>query len=88
MRSVAKKIIGKKDFVEIFVNAPIDVCHQRDTKGLYKKANQGKVTEFTGVSSPFEKPVKPDLEVRTDKLSIKESVNKILEFVLPKIELK
>jgi adenylylsulfate kinase len=88
MRTMAKKIIGKKDFVEIFLNAPFEICHQRDTKGLYKKANQGKISEFTGISSPFEKPAKPDLEVRTDILSIKDSVNKILEFVLPKIELK
>jgi adenylylsulfate kinase len=88
MRTMAKKIIGKKDFAEIFLNAPFEICHQRDTKGLYKKANQGKISEFTGISSPFEKPAKPDLEVRTDILSIKDSVNKILEFVLPKIELK
>ena len=68
IRNMAKNIIGKKDFIEVFFNAPLEVCIQRDTKGLYKKANTGNVQDFTGVSSPFEIPANPDLEIRTDIL--------------------
>ena len=88
IRDLAKNIIGREDFVEVFFNAPLEVCIQRDPKGLYKKANAGNVKDFTGVSSPFETPENPDLEIKTDILSVEESVKKIMDFILPKIERK
>ncbi|MEI6682541.1 MAG: adenylyl-sulfate kinase [Bacteroidota bacterium] len=86
IRELARKIIGKDDLVEIFVNAPLDVCEYRDVKGLYSKARRGEIKEFTGITSPFEPPRHTDIEIRTDQLSIEESVRKILDFILPRIE--
>lgn len=88
IRRMAKKIIGEKDFLEIFVNAPLEVCEQRDTKGLYKKARAGKIKDFTGIDSPFDIPDNPDVEIRTDVLSISESVDKVLEVIMPRVRLK
>jgi adenylylsulfate kinase len=88
IRDMAKNIVGKEDFIEVFLNASLEVCIKRDTKGLYKKANTGNVQDFTGVGSPFEIPANPDLEIRTDVLSVEESANKILDFILPKIALR
>jgi adenylylsulfate kinase len=85
MRQVAIDIIGEDDFIEVFVNAPLEVCERRDVKGLYAKARRGEIKDFTGISSPFEYPVGLDLEIRTDLLSIEESVDELVEFVLPKI---
>lgn len=85
IREMAKSIIGSEDFIEIFVNAPLDVCESRDTKGLYKKARLGEIKEFTGINAPYESPVQPELEVRTDLLTIDESTKKIIDFLLPLI---
>ncbi len=85
MRDMAKDIIGRDDYIEIYVNAPLEVCEQRDIKGLYDKARKGLIKNFTGIDSPFEPPKNPDLEIRTDKLSLEESLQKILDFVLPQI---
>ncbi len=68
-------------FVEVYVNAPLDVCEKRDVKGLYAKARANQIKEFTGVSSNYEAPLQPEIEVRTDQLSIEQSVAKILEFL-------
>ena len=88
MRQMAIDIIGREDFIEVYVNAPLDVCEKRDVKGLYARARRGEIKDFTGISAPFEYPEGMDLEIRTDLLSIKESVKKLVEFVLPKIEHK
>ena len=88
IRSMAKEIIGKDDFIEVFFNAPFEVCQQRDPKGLYKKANSGNIKNFTGISSPFEMPENPDLKINTDILSIEECTNKIFEYILPRITFK
>ncbi|MFB6317416.1 adenylyl-sulfate kinase [Saccharicrinis sp. FJH54] len=85
MRDSARGIIGKENFIEVFVNAPIEVCEQRDTKGLYKKARAGEIKNFTGIDAPFEVPEHPDVEVRTDQLSLSECTGKILNYVLDKI---
>ncbi|HET6228232.1 MAG TPA: adenylyl-sulfate kinase [Bacteroidia bacterium] len=84
IRSLAKSIIGKPDFVEIFVNTPLATCEQRDVKGLYAKARKGEIKDFTGISSPFESPKNPEIEVKTNELSVQESVNRIIE----KLEIK
>lgn len=86
IRQVARNIIGEHDLIEVFVNAPIEVCEQRDTKGLYKKARSGQVKNFTGIDSPFDAPENPDIEVRTDLLSVEEAVEEIFEFILPLVE--
>ena len=80
--------IGKENFIEVYINAPIEVCEKRDIKGLYKKAREGKIKNFTGIDAPFEVPEHPDIELKTDKLSIEESVANSLEVILPIIEYK
>lgn len=85
IRLMAKNIIGPDNFIEIFVNAPLDVCELRDTKGLYMKARRGEIKEFTGINAPYESPAEPGLEVRTDLLTIEESIKKIIDFLLPLI---
>ncbi len=88
MRELAKDIIGKDDYIEIYVNAPLEVCEQRDIKGLYEKARKGLIKNFTGIDSPFEEPENPDLEIRTDQISVEEALNKILDLVLPQITIE
>ena len=85
IREMAGNIIGAEDFIEIFVNAPLEVCESRDIKGLYLKARKGEIKEFTGIDSPYEMPSHPRLEIRTDLLSIEESTKKLVEFLLPMI---
>jgi len=77
IRTIAKNIIGKNDFVEVFVNTPLEICEKRDVKGLYAKARKGEIKDFTGINAPFEKPENPTIEI-TDALSIEECVKKIL----------
>jgi bifunctional enzyme CysN/CysC len=80
-RDLVRAMIPEGQFVEVFVNAPLDVCEQRDVKGLYAKARAQEIKEFTGVSAPYENPPTPEMELRTDQLTIQESVAKILEFL-------
>lgn len=87
IRNLARKIIGEKDFIEIFLNPPLEVCEQRDTKGLYKKARAGLIKDFTGISSPFEAPKHPDLEIDTSAIGIKESVDLIFNTIIDRITL-
>lgn len=88
IRNLAKRIIGTNDFIEIYINAPIEVCEARDVKGLYKKARNGEVKNFTGIDSPYEVPEKPDLEIRTDKIEVEEAVEKIYDFTKKFIQFK
>jgi adenylylsulfate kinase len=69
------------DFVEVLVECPIEVCEQRDVKGLYQKARAGQIKEFTGISAPYEAPGKPELTIRTDRQSVEESARAILGFL-------
>jgi adenylylsulfate kinase len=87
VRHLAMDIIGKENFIEVYINAPLEVCEKRDVKGLYAKARKGQIKDFTGIGSPFESPAEADLEIRTDKMSIEKSVEKLLEFLLPKIRI-
>jgi adenylylsulfate kinase len=88
IRTMAKNIIGQDDYLEVFVDAPIEVCETRDVKGLYAKARSGEVPEFTGISSPFDIPHDPGLTLKTDTMGVEESVRIALEFILPKITLQ
>jgi len=83
-QAMVRQIVGE-DFIEIFVDCPLEVCEQRDVKGLYAKARAGLIKNFTGIDSPFEPPQFPDLVVKTHLLSLEECIKKIQEFVLPKI---
>ena len=86
MRDTAKKIIGEKNFLEVYINASLEECIKRDTKGLYSKAKNGQIKNFTGINSPYEAPVKPDIEINTNKLTIDDSLMKIINYIKPKIK--
>lgn len=88
IREMAANIIGKENFLEIFVSTPIEECERRDVKGLYAKARRGEIKNFTGISAPFEAPANPALSIDTSKLTVEESVNKLLDLILPKISFK
>ena len=85
IREMASNIIAKEDFLEVLVNTPLEVCEERDVKGLYAKARKGEIKNFTGISAPFEAPEHPALLLDTSQLSLEESVNKLLELILPKV---
>ncbi len=84
-REKVRHLLPESRFVEIFVDCPIEVCEQRDVKGLYAKARAGKISDFTGIHSPYEPPLKPELVVETHRLTIETCVQKILDTVLPLI---
>lgn len=77
-RAMVRSMMNGGGFIEVFVNAPLAVCEKRDPKGLYAKARAKKIKHFTGVSAPYETPLHPEIEVRTDKLTVAEAVKKIL----------
>jgi adenylylsulfate kinase len=79
-RTIREEVRGKiGNFVEVYVNAPLSVCEDRDVKGLYKKARSGEIKLFTGISDPYEAPLNPEIECRTDLEELDESVNKVLQ---------
>src|SRR5438552_178932 len=80
-RDLARKMMAADRFIEVFVNAPLEVCEQRDPKGLYAKARAKEIKEFTGISAPYEAPVNAEIELRTDQLSVAESVAKIQQYL-------
>ena len=79
-RERARNLNDKGDFIEIHVTAPLSICEKRDPKGLYKKARQGVIPEFTGISAPYEEPENPEITIETDKLNVEESVDKIIDY--------
>tara|TARA_B100001778_G_C18566781_1_gene620530 strand:+ start:686 stop:1297 length:612 start_codon:yes stop_codon:yes gene_type:complete len=85
IRTLAKEIIGKEDFFEIFINTPLNICEERDVKGLYAMARKGEVKNFTGISAPFENPKSPSLEIKTEGVNIATSTKEMMEAILPKI---
>ena len=86
IRNIAKQIIGAENFIEVYINASVDTCEERDVKGLYQKARKGEIKDFTGISAPFEAPKSPEIEINTAQLSIDESVQKVLDYILPIIK--
>lgn len=85
-REEVKQIVGTDNFIEIFVNTSLEECERRDVKGLYKKARSGEIKNMTGISAPYEAPIKPNLEVVTDGQPIEETVKIILEFINNKLK--
>jgi adenylyl-sulfate kinase len=86
-REQVKAIVGASNYMEVFVDTPLEVCEQRDVKGLYKKARAGEVKNFTGIDSPYERPESADLVIKTEMLTVEQSVERLLNFVLPKISI-
>lgn len=87
IRKRVYQIIGRENIFEVFVNTPINICKQRDPKGLYKKVSKGEIRLFSGIDAPFEAPENPDLEVRTDLMSEKQSVDLILKNIIPALKI-
>lgn len=88
LRQMAARIIGAENFLEIFVSTPLAECEKRDVKGLYAKARRGEIPQFTGISAPFEAPTSPALSLDTSTLSLEESVQALLQLVLPLVDKK
>lgn len=80
-RALARSLVEPSEFVEVYVQCPIEKCEQRDPKGLYKKARKGLIPEFTGISSPYEEPVEPELIVPSHLLTVEESVDRIIQYL-------
>ena len=77
-RENARNIIGKENFIEIYVNTPLEECEKRDVKGLYQKAREGRIPNFTGVSSPYEEPENADIVIDTDGKTVEEAAEQII----------
>ena len=88
IRSMAREIIGTNDFIEVYVNCPLEICEERDVKGLYKKARAGEIADFTGIDAPFDEPVDPEVEIKTNEWSVAESVQAIDQYLSPRIVYK
>jgi len=85
MRLMAREIIGEDDFLEVFIDTPLEICEQRDPKGLYKKARTGEIKNFTGISAPFEIPSQPFMVVDNSKPEIDETVTEMLRKIIPEV---
>jgi len=83
-RQLARDLAGTDDFIEVFVDASLETCEQRDPKGLYKKARAGEIPEFTGISAPYEAPQSPELHVNTSTQSVDECVREIIAYLTAK----
>jgi adenylylsulfate kinase len=88
-RSRARNVILSEDveFIEVHVSAPLQICERRDPKSLYKRARAGEIKNFTGVDAPYEEPENPEITIRTDRESVKESVGRLLDFLIPRLQL-
>jgi adenylylsulfate kinase len=86
-RQMVKKLVGADNYMEVFVNCPIEECEKRDVKGLYAKARRGEISNFTGITSPFEEPLTPDVKVPTHQLSVEEGVDLVLELLKKRLNL-
>ena len=85
-RETAKRLVGAENFMEVYVECSLEECERRDVKGLYKKARNGEIPNFTGITSPFEEPENPFLKVNTEKDSIEDCVSKLFQAIIPKIK--
>lgn len=85
MRDMARRIIGEEDFKEVYINTPLSVCESRDVKGLYAKARKGEIKNFTGIDAPYEEPVNPNFEIKTENKTVNECVDALMTGILPLI---
>ncbi|MFT5780023.1 MAG: adenylylsulfate kinase [Crocinitomicaceae bacterium] len=86
-REIAKQTIGQDYFLEVYINTSLKTCEERDPKGLYKKVRSGSISNFTGISSPYEEPINPDIEIKTEHETVEEAVEKIWNTIQPKLKL-
>jgi len=89
-RNSVRAKFSEGKFIEVFIKCPLEVCEKRDVKGLYKKARNEEITDFTGISSPYEEPERPEIVIESDKISIEEAAGKIVLYLISKeiIEVK
>jgi adenylylsulfate kinase len=87
-REMIKELVGDKNYLEIFVNCPMEICEKRDVKGLYQKARKGLIKDFTGIDSPYEKPKEPFLEIESNLIGIVEAINFASQKIIPLIQYK
>ena len=80
-RRLVRDLVGPGEFVEVFVSTPLEVCEKRDSKGLYARAREGKIKNFTGISSPYEAPEAAEIEIDSSKLSITECVDHVIRYL-------
>jgi adenylylsulfate kinase len=86
-RKMVRDLVGKNEFIEIYVNCPLEICEQRDVKGLYKKARAGEIKDFTGINSPFEEPVNPEIEILSAQMKVDDAAEKIMRLIKSKTQL-
>ena len=87
-RESIRSIVKDYNFVEVFVNTSLEECERRDVKGLYKKARAGKIKNMTGISAPYESPLNPDIEIKTEKISVEIAAQRIVDYIEPKLLVK
>ncbi|ARF16890.1 adenylyl-sulfate kinase [Sporosarcina sp. P3] len=83
-RDSVRRLVEKDEFVEVYISCPLDACEERDPKGLYEKARAGVIPEFTGISSPYEAPVQPELTLETDQYTVEECVEQLIDYLRDK----
>jgi adenylylsulfate kinase len=87
-RDNIKNVVKDVNFVEVYVNTSLEECERRDVKGLYKKARAGEIKDMTGLTSPYEAPENPEIEIKTEEETIESAVDKIYHYIIPKLQLK
>ena len=80
-RQMVRSLVGEEEFIEVFIDASLEGCEQRDPKGLYKKARAGQIKNFTGLDSPYENPLKPELVIDTIEITVEQAADRIIKFV-------
>ena len=80
-RDFCRELVGKGRFIEVYVQAALDTCEQRDPKGMYKKARAGIIKQFTGIDAPYEAPLKPEIIIDTDTLNVEQSADLVLSYL-------
>ncbi len=81
-RRLVKELVEDKEFIEIFVDTPLEICEQRDPKGLYKKARAGEIKDFTGIDSPYEAPTQADIHIQNDNISVEKACEQIIDYMI------
>jgi len=84
-RENIRNIVGSENMIEIYINTSVEECERRDVKGLYKKARTGEIKNMTGISAPYEAPLHPEIEVKTEELNVDEAAEQIINFLYPKL---
>jgi adenylylsulfate kinase len=81
-RQLVKEFVEKNEFIEVFIDTPLEICESRDPKGLYKKARSGEIKHFTGIDSPYEKPASPDIHIKNNNISVEKACEQIINYLV------